>query len=65
MYDGFYYAINNSSLQIYKKLEKFGIITHVQADILPLETIPAAIRESLFIYGNFVAIYEKNYVFLH
>lgn len=47
LHDGNYYSINNSSLQIYKQLEKLGIITHVQADLLPLNTIPSSIRDNL------------------
>jgi hypothetical protein len=49
---GFYYAINNSSLQVYKRLEKRGDLTHVQADLVPLKAIPACIRDSFFAYGK-------------
>jgi hypothetical protein len=54
VHQGFYYAINNSSLQIYKKLEKRGDLTHVQADLVSLKTIPIRIRDSLFAGGNWL-----------
>lgn len=46
-YDGKYYAINNSHLQIYKQLQISGLITHVQADVISLEAIPLALRKHL------------------
>ncbi|RNA08542.1 hypothetical protein BpHYR1_041839 [Brachionus plicatilis] len=46
-YDGKYYAINNSHLQIYKQLQMSGLITHVQADVISLEAIPLALRKHL------------------
>ena len=63
LYDGIYYSINNSSLQIYKQLEKMGIITHVQADLLPLNTIPSGIRDHLLSNGIFF-IKKLNYITL-
>ena len=57
LYDGNYYSINNSSLQIYKQLEKLGIITHVQADLLPLNTIPSSIRDNLLSNGIKLFLY--------
>lgn len=47
LYDGKYYAINNSHLQIYKQLQISGLITHVQADVISLEAIPMALRKHL------------------
>lgn len=46
-YDGVYFAINNSNLQIYKQLQLSGLITHVQADLISVEAIPLALREFL------------------
>lgn len=46
-YDGVYFAINNSNLQIYKQLQLSGLITHVQADLISVEAIPFALREFL------------------
>ncbi|CAF0821748.1 unnamed protein product [Brachionus calyciflorus] len=46
-YDGRYFAINNSHLQIYKQLQLSGLITHVQADVISLEAIPLALRQHL------------------
>lgn len=46
-YDGKYFAINNSHLQIYKQLQISGLITHVQADVISLEAIPLALRKHL------------------
>lgn len=46
-YDGKYFAINNSHLQIYKQLQLSGLITHVQADVISVEAIPYALRQHL------------------
>jgi hypothetical protein len=54
LHDGNYYSLNNSSLQIYKQLEKLGIITHVQADLLPLHLIPSSIRDNLLSNGKLI-----------
>lgn len=46
-YDGNYFAINNSHLQIYKQLQLSGLITHVQADLINIEAIPIKLRDHL------------------
>lgn len=46
-YNSQYFAINNSHLQVYKQLQMCGLITHVQADVLSVETIPYALRQHL------------------
>jgi len=46
-YDNKYFAINNSHLQIYKQMQYVGLITHVQADVISVETIPLPLRKHL------------------
>jgi hypothetical protein len=46
-YNSLYYSINNSALQIYKKLERIGIITHVEADLVSIDRIPSSLKKHL------------------
>ena len=57
-YDGHYFAINNSHLQIYKQLQLSGLITHVQADLISTEAIPFALRQHLL---QIPPQFEKGY----
>ena len=54
LYNGNYYAINNSNLQIYKQLQLTGLITHVQADLISIEAIPYQLREYLLQTPSFL-----------